>query len=284
LDEILNACEEAGIQAILLKGAALFHLVYPEPGLRPMRDIDLLVRPEQVMILKQILNTLGYHARLRARHWSIPQHHQPPVTRELGGVPIDVEAHTELFDEFWQASFPPARALFDRARPFAFMTHTAYSLSLEDMLAHIYRHMTIDEARLIAIADLVSLSERFADEIDWEAVRMRSPEVLGGLSLFHFLTPLSARLIEKAALQIGREPPDAGVDFQGWPRRTFNDWQRTGPIRWVINTFFPSEWWLRLYYGKGSTGSIAWERWFRHPFEIVRWAWRRLKARISSHP
>src|SRR5205814_5284499 len=35
---------EAGIQAMLLKGVPLALLYYPQPGLRPMADVDLLVR------------------------------------------------------------------------------------------------------------------------------------------------------------------------------------------------------------------------------------------------
>src|SRR5690554_5448713 len=43
LAEILPAFATAGIPALVLKGAALAHLVYGRPGLRPMRDIDILV-------------------------------------------------------------------------------------------------------------------------------------------------------------------------------------------------------------------------------------------------
>src|SRR5262245_21488251 len=44
LAEILALYRDAGIDALLLKGAALAHMVYPQPALRPMRDIDILVR------------------------------------------------------------------------------------------------------------------------------------------------------------------------------------------------------------------------------------------------
>jgi hypothetical protein len=48
---------------------------------------------------------------------------------------------------------------------------TARTLSYEAMLAHIYQHLRtnllLDSLRLIWVADLVSLAERFAAEIDW---------------------------------------------------------------------------------------------------------------------
>ncbi len=40
LAEILTAFQAVGIDALILKGAALARLVYPEPGLRSMRDVD----------------------------------------------------------------------------------------------------------------------------------------------------------------------------------------------------------------------------------------------------
>ncbi len=43
LAEALVAFQTAGIDVLVLKGAALAHLVYPQPGLRPMRDVDVLV-------------------------------------------------------------------------------------------------------------------------------------------------------------------------------------------------------------------------------------------------
>src|SRR5580658_9006681 len=41
LSELFTA---AGVDALLVKGAALALTVYPEPAARPMTDIDLLVR------------------------------------------------------------------------------------------------------------------------------------------------------------------------------------------------------------------------------------------------
>src|ERR1700694_5370160 len=44
---VLRTFHEAGIVTIVLKGCALVSLYYPESGLRPMQDADILVRVEQ---------------------------------------------------------------------------------------------------------------------------------------------------------------------------------------------------------------------------------------------
>src|SRR5688572_23898151 len=42
--DVADAMAQAGVPFLVLKGAALAHLVYDDPRLRPMRDVDLLVR------------------------------------------------------------------------------------------------------------------------------------------------------------------------------------------------------------------------------------------------
>ena len=46
LSNVLNAFREKQIEVIVLKGAALAETVYPNRALRPMSDIDLLVKRE----------------------------------------------------------------------------------------------------------------------------------------------------------------------------------------------------------------------------------------------
>lgn len=64
LVELSALCEEFqrhGVQAILLKGGALIETVYRgHPGLRPMCDIDLLVKDADLSTIKEILRKRGY--------------------------------------------------------------------------------------------------------------------------------------------------------------------------------------------------------------------------------
>ena len=48
LDEILEKLNQSGIQVTVLKGAQLARWLYPDPAFRPMSDLDLLVRPEDL--------------------------------------------------------------------------------------------------------------------------------------------------------------------------------------------------------------------------------------------
>ena len=48
------------VAAVALKGASLFTTLYEEPGLRPMEDLDFLVRPEHLRAAGESLAALGY--------------------------------------------------------------------------------------------------------------------------------------------------------------------------------------------------------------------------------
>jgi len=60
LETLEEALAERNMKVIVFKGAALLNTVYRDPALRPMEDIDLIVREEQLGVLKEILETMGF--------------------------------------------------------------------------------------------------------------------------------------------------------------------------------------------------------------------------------
>lgn len=64
--EVLTALEAAGIEALLLKGAALARLLYGPDEHRGYLDIDLLVGPGERAAAGRVLETLGYGEFIRA--------------------------------------------------------------------------------------------------------------------------------------------------------------------------------------------------------------------------
>jgi hypothetical protein len=58
--KILQIFHQEGIFAIPLKGMALIETVYKNPAIRPMADIDLLIRQEDAQKVKDILINMGY--------------------------------------------------------------------------------------------------------------------------------------------------------------------------------------------------------------------------------
>ncbi len=58
--EVLGALDAHGVRPIVFKGAALSHLLYDTPALRPHADTDLLVRRADVSTVRRILSERGY--------------------------------------------------------------------------------------------------------------------------------------------------------------------------------------------------------------------------------
>ncbi|MCX5855644.1 MAG: nucleotidyltransferase family protein [Deltaproteobacteria bacterium] len=58
--ELEKRLTERHLQVIVLKGAALLKTVYRNVALRPMEDIDLMVRQEHLTGLKNVLETIGF--------------------------------------------------------------------------------------------------------------------------------------------------------------------------------------------------------------------------------
>ena len=65
LQEILGAFNEENIDVLVIRGPALASTVYPDPATRPWTDIDLLVKPNQYLKSRRVLNQLGYRSQIK---------------------------------------------------------------------------------------------------------------------------------------------------------------------------------------------------------------------------
>ena len=101
LDAALALLAEAGIEAVLLKGAALARGVHAEFSSRPMRDLDLLVRPADAWRAQRLFLAAGWRAddcgegaeeRYRG-------HHHLPTLVDGRGTELGLELHTGLFPD-----------------------------------------------------------------------------------------------------------------------------------------------------------------------------------------
>jgi hypothetical protein len=277
LIEILSLCTTQDIPILVLKGAALAYLVYPQPGLRCMRDIDLLVKSSDAQRTQALIAKAGFDIfnepglPLPAGH-----HHLPTLARRIEGLTVCVEIHDNLFPATRYYHSQRFDDLSDKSIDFQVGTVPARTLGYEDMVWHVYRHaigppLLASPLRFIHIADLVSLVETKFEQIDWERLIRCYPQAYQILPLIHFLTPWSQPILDKLHWDVFRSPKFVGLDYQGWPRRRlrrsrqFIDWAT------LKQTIAPPEWWQRFYYGAGSRGTWLWTRFIRHPVHLVEW-------------
>jgi Uncharacterised nucleotidyltransferase len=273
--EIINAYRHAGIDVLLVKGIALCNFVYSEIALRPMRDIDLLVKKSDLKNAECILLDLGYSP---AQHHSIPHdyYHLAPLEKKIDGLPVGIELHHNLLPFHPQYPLWPLERSYHDAREIKIDGISAHTLSLEDTLHYVYLHgfqapLTYEPYRLMHVADVVSLVEKYVSEMDWEQIQREKTTLVNRISRFHFLTPWSEPVCEQLGFDIEKKPRGIGSSYNGWPLRKIKDVDRCNAIILLQETLFPSQWWLQLYYGY-LYGSGYWKaRCFEHPRTIWRW-------------
>lgn len=286
LAEILKRFAEHGIEPLLLKGAALRQLVYPEAWLRPMNDIDLLVKPYDIQRANHLLMQMGFSVPSVGKELPYDKHLEMAV-KSVSGVTVGVELHHNLYNPYQKVSFK----LGEQKRPLHTFTLNGIrcqSLSHEEMLWHLCEHLSYhasvwEPIRFIWVADMIAYAEKFVDQIDWTFVRQQFPSVLKRLSLFHAMTPLSPQLLEATAVPTGASITRLGEEFGGWTRDEQGLLTAKNRRQRLIETVFPSEWWLRLHYNLDGVQSCFWQRWLLHPLYVLGPLYLIEKGRLMWH-
>lgn len=259
--EVVSSFEEAGIQALVLKGLALAYGYYPKPALRPVSDIDLLLQKDDFAPALKILESSGYGVHAPASHSTrFSRSATATVTGKPGNhTEIDLhyrESETKFpfrntpFDEFVRLDGQPVQITIDR--------QTIYAPAVMDnfyyLWAHLLKHLLIrPPARKVLqlkwVADIINVVEQSVDEIDWAYLYRARPDIMRRLEILYSLTPAPERV--QKVMSIKQISPLEGANQypQGWPS-IYVPQKKEELWHWLRQTFTaPSTWWLRLYYG-----------------------------------
>ncbi|QYJ07448.1 nucleotidyltransferase family protein [Qipengyuania flava] len=162
-----------GITAVALKGAWLAWNIYPEPALRPLRDLDLLIAPEQALAARAHLLAKGWVEEdddgLPAEEWLERFKHLPALVAPDGTV---LELHVRLWDEDGRTPANVSGVLY---RATALADHPALRFpDPVDMLMHLAVHATFHrfDAGPLMLVDFDQLLAKQA--FDWESVWPRA--------------------------------------------------------------------------------------------------------------
>jgi len=193
-ERTLSVLGEQGIEMICLKGAAFVGDVYPEHRLRPVGDLDLLVRPSQAKKAFGILKSVGWEPPLGSR---VPM-------RGHGAINLGLSTGASI-DLHWR----PARDLPHRARRDPLCWDEVIDLPPSNPLARfgVRRPSTADHAVILAA----------------HIMRATNDKMTHPLADFHFLLEASAagrtpeidaqRLRQFAASEIARMRTAAVLGF-----------------------------------------------------------------------
>lgn len=178
LRRLAHALDGARIPFVVLKGAALAHLAYPAPPLRPMGDIDLWTLPEFLDRTAEVLiaNGIHYSSRREVRRAAAKPMEQG-ITRvfEATGTTVVLELHGEVHSMLavapaWSGTAWARATLRDLGGISARVPHA------EDMLTHLAVHASAHhhfEMGLRPLLDIALWLEREGAACDWPALAAR---------------------------------------------------------------------------------------------------------------
>lgn len=197
------------IPSIALKGAFLAQFAYAELGLRPMRDLDLLLKPEKAVEAFELLKSHGYQAMFDGspEAYFEDRKHLPPLTGP-GGIGIELHhrltyptSHLAFHDDAVEELWGRSRASMVGGIPVRF-------LCPEDMLLHLCVHATMEHLLNVgplALADVALLIG--TQPVDWKAFL----ENVSGGNWQRCVLPL----LHLARLHLGADMPDEVIRALG---------------------------------------------------------------------
>lgn len=214
LSELLSAFNREGIPVIVLKGAALLGSVYQDISLRPMSDLDILVKLQHLHRAEAIALSQGYvhfwerstrdDAKIIGRHLPNLMHIEKRIMLEIHHHIVDLKDpyHFDL-SGFWA-----------RAWPIKMLGASALTLAPEDLLIHLGINFLLDRryGSNAALGQLCDISEVILhySELDWDLVE-KVAEEHGIASGLHFVLYACEQLLHTrvpASILPRLRPPD----------------------------------------------------------------------------
>lgn len=169
---VLKKLKAENLPVIALKGTHLANLVYRDPSLRPMSDIDVLVREKDAEQAFASLLAIGY--RQSSKEAIEDHHHLPGILSPSG---IRVEIHTGIHEH----SLPYAidlDGIWDRAMTAEFAGDEGLVLAPEDLLLHLCIHAASHnfDCELRHLWDFREVLETYRETLDTGVFGARARE------------------------------------------------------------------------------------------------------------
>ena len=171
--DVLKRLNKIGIEVIALKGILLIEKVYKNIGLRPMSDVDVLVRKEALPEVMKEMSDSGYH---------ITPHGHLGYLKD-GEFPAVIDFH-------WDIWFPETDDIWKRCKMAMIKDTPVQSLDNEDVLIYMSTHQSINHGmhKLIWLCDIHEFIRAYRDRIDWKIFIRRVKDYNIEMPLYYTLS------------------------------------------------------------------------------------------------
>jgi len=199
LFQISNLFNNKNINYCFLKGPSLSLEFYDDIKLRPLRDLDILVKKDQIKECLILLENMGYRTLKNKSKLSglieskdiIDFHQLPPI---YGPNEVIVEIHSRATSPENFKECPMTKNIFKRKKKFQNGKFRTYFPSKEDNLVHLSVHACLQHSLnngLLTITDLMFLNKDV--EMDWNYINDTYGESKISKSIFVLLEILKKK-------------------------------------------------------------------------------------------
>lgn len=164
LNQMLEAFEDQRLELILLKGAYLGLVIYGDPALRPMSDVDILVREKDYDRAQEVLLAAGYVLAARDSAADIEDLNRAAVYSLRGNVTLLADLHRGLWSmDYYRI---PEHIIWNNIVQGRFNSRRVHFLSPEMNFLHLAIHNLNHIGLLRDWLDLALLIKQ--TDLDWD--------------------------------------------------------------------------------------------------------------------
>ena len=160
-DKLIKGFKDREIPLLIMRGPALGKSLYPDIALRPMSDIDILIKKEDYPKAHEMLYQLGYRT-------FIPSYTSQVIyVNKDSQMPLEIELHWDLdskLEEDINQIWNNTRTIKTNAND---MLMPRPEELLGHLLGHLNKHIRRGEAKLIWFCDIYLLIKRYGEDMDW---------------------------------------------------------------------------------------------------------------------
>lgn len=230
--QILEKFQAAQIPIILLKGAALSVQYYRSSAVRPMWDIDVLIKREDRQKAIEILKERGYKAITHNLSLVLDFAAACPFINETQN---ELDLHWQIGRNCWNAN--KTDVLWENAIPLDFYGFPAQTLSVTHQLFHVCWHGVFWGTPSIRwVTDAVTILQTAGEQINWhqliELAYFHRVSLLFFL-LLQYLNDLFPDLIPSEVLQKLKDAPLTNLQKKGNLSQMFDK-----PFPWKLSQYF----------------------------------------------
>ena len=256
LQFVFASLAQEGIRALLMKGASLSFVLYPEPYLRPSIDTDLLIQVSQKEKMTRILRKAGYIASNQISGNFVS--YQDVFVKNIPDEAVHrLDIHTKISNPLLFSDLLTFEEIEKEAMPVPVFGPDVKTLCFEQalLLACVHRvahHQ--DNERLIWLYDIHLLAEKVSVDQMRSFARLAKEKKVAAicarglwLSKQWFGTAVSQELCESLRVEAGEHEPSAAylrIKHQRLLSEFILNWQTLPTfekkIRFLLECVFPS--------------------------------------------